>query len=252
MDFDPITKEWKVIVELKNGKIKFRANDGWDINLGDNGANGILEYGGSDIVVEAGKYEIKLKLGTPDYTYTIDKFSSDGRQMFYTDGQQLEIDNLFEFTNGYAITKWKNVTSTGQAGSYAKHVDTDFPMFRLADIYLMYAEAVLRGGSGGDVTTAVNYINQIRARAYGDAGGNITSADLNLDFILDERARELYWEAQRRSDLIRFGKFSGDGYLWAWKGAVKEGKATDAKFNIYPIPAADVIANPNLTQNTGY
>jgi hypothetical protein len=172
--------------------------------------------------------------------------------MFYTDGQQIEIDNLFEFTHGYAIGKWKNVTSAGVTGSDLTHTDTDFPMFRLADVYLMYAEAVLRGGSGGDVATAVNYINQIRGRAYGDAGANITSAELNLDFILDERARELYWEAHRRSDLIRFGKFSGDGYLWAWKGAIKEGKATDAKFNIYPIPAADVIANTNLKQNTGY
>lgn len=253
MDFDPVTKEYKVIVELKAGKIKFRANDGWDINLGDNGADGILEYGGSDIVIaETGKYEIKLKLGTPDYTFTIDKFSSDGRQMFYTDGQQIEIDNLFEFTHGYAISKWKNVTSTGQPGSYAKHVDTDFPMFRLGDVYLMYAEAVLRGGSGGDAGTALNYVNQLRTRAYGDTGGNITQADLNLDFILDERARELYWEATRRTDLIRFGKFSGGDYIWTWKGAVKEGKATDAKFNIYPIPAADVIANTNLTQNTGY
>lgn len=253
MDFDPVSKEWSIIIELKKGSFKFRANDGWDINFGDAGANGTLEYGADNIAVaEAGKYKIVLKLGTPDYTYTVEKFSTDGRSMFYTDGQQLEIDNLFEFTNGYAISKWKNVTSTGQAGSYAKHVDTDFPMFRLADVYLMYAEAVLRGGSGGDVATAVNYINQLRERAYGDAGGNITSADLNLDFILDERARELYWEAQRRSDLVRFGKFSGDGYLWAWKGAEKEGKATDAKFNIYPIPAADVIANINLKQNTGY
>lgn len=253
MDFDPVTKEHKLIIELKAGKIKFRANDGWDINLGDNGANGILEYGGSDIVVaQAGKYEIKLKLGTPDYTFTIDKFSSDGRPMFHTDGQQIEIDNLFEFTHGYAIGKWKNVTSAGVTGSDLTHTDTDFPMFRLGDVYLMYAEAVLRGGSGGDAGTALNYVNQLRTRAYGDTGGNITSAELNLNFILDERARELYWEATRRTDLIRFGKFSGGDYIWTWKGAVKEGKATDAKFNIYPIPAADVIANPNLTQNTGY
>ncbi|MFW5822441.1 MAG: RagB/SusD family nutrient uptake outer membrane protein, partial [Tangfeifania sp.] len=58
--------------------------------------------------------------------------------------------------------------------------------------------------------------------------------------------------AQRRTDLIRFGKFTGDDYLWAWKGAVQEGRSTDAKFRLYPIPAADVIANPNLTQNPGY
>jgi hypothetical protein len=122
----------------------------------------------------------------------------------------------------------------------------------LADVYLMYAEAVLRGGSGGDAATALNYVNMIRERAYGDEGGNITAADLSLDFILDERAREFYWEAQRRTDLIRFGKFTGDDYLWEWKGAVKNGRSIDQKFNIYPIPAADVIANPNLTQNSGY
>jgi hypothetical protein len=253
MDFDPVSKEWKIIIELKKGSFKFRANDGWDINLGDKGADGILEYGGDNInVAAAGKYEIKLKLGTPDYTFTINKFSSDGRIMFYTEGQQIEIDNLFEFTNGYAIGKWKNVSSAGVTGSDLTHTDTDFALFRLGDVYLMYAEAVLRGGTGGDAATALNYVNALRTRAYGDNGGNITSAQLTLDFILDERARELYWEAHRRTDLIRFGKFSGDKYIWAWKGAVKEGRTTDAKFNIYPIPAADVIANPNLKQNTGY
>jgi starch-binding outer membrane protein, SusD/RagB family len=116
----------------------------------------------------------------------------------------------------------------------------------------MYAEAVLRGGTGGDAGTALNYINMLRERAYGDTGGNVAAADLTLDFILDERARELYWEAHRRTDLIRFGKFTGDNYLWAWKGAVQEGREVDAKYNIFPIPAADVVANPNLTQNTGY
>jgi hypothetical protein len=116
----------------------------------------------------------------------------------------------------------------------------------------MYAEAVLRGGSGGDAATALNYVNMVRTRAYGDDGGNITSDELTLDFILDERAREFYWEAQRRTDLIRFGKFSGGDYLWEWKGAVKNGRSIDAKFNIYTIHASDVIANPNLTQNSGY
>jgi hypothetical protein len=253
MEFDPETKEWSIVVELGAGSFKFRANDGWDINLGDSGADGILDYGGDNIAIaEAGKYQIKLFLGTPDYTYSVEKFSSDGRIMFYTEGQTLEVDNPFEFTSGYAITKWKNVTSTGQTGSDLTHTDTDFPLFRLADVYLMYAEAVLRGGTGGDAGTALNYINMLRERAYGDTGGNVAAADLTLDFILDERARELYWEAHRRTDLIRFGKFTGDNYLWAWKGAVQEGREVDAKYNIFPIPAADVVANPNLTQNTGY
>lgn len=79
--------------------------------------------------------------------------------------------------------------------------DTDFPMFRLADVYLMYAEAVLRGGQGGSVTQATDYINILRSRAYGNSNGNISTAQLTLDFILDERARELYWEGHRRTDL---------------------------------------------------
>ncbi len=253
MEFDPETKQWQLIVELGSGAIKFRANDDWDINLGDTGMDGVLEYGGDNISVEEpGRYLITLSLGTPDYTYTLEKYSSDQRGMFYTEGQTLEVDDPFEFTSGYAVTKWKNITSTGETGSDLTHTDTDFPLFRLGDVYLMYAEAVLRGGSGGDAATALNYVNMLRERAYGDEGGSITSADLTLDFIIDERARELYWEAQRRTDLIRFGKFSSGEYLWAWKGAVQEGRAIDAKYNIFPIPAADVIANPNLTQNPGY
>ncbi|GAB4312186.1 MAG: RagB/SusD family nutrient uptake outer membrane protein [Bacteroidales bacterium] len=176
--------------------------------------------------------------------------NTDSRAMFYTDGQNLEIEDIGLFTDGYAITKFKNVTSDGATGSDLTHVDTDFPMFRLADVYLMYAEAVLRGGSGGDMATALAYVNALRERAYGDNSGDVTSID--LDFILDERGRELYWEAHRRTDLIRFGKFTGGEYLWPWKGKVKEGTATDSKYNLFPIPAADLTANPNLTQNPGY
>lgn len=253
MEFDPDTKTWTAEIDLKAGEIKFRANDGWDINLGDNGANGSLDGGGSNIAIAAaGSYKISMKLGTPDYTYTIEKFSSDGRALFYTEGQNLEIEDLFQFTEGYAITKWKNVTSTGAPGSDKTHPDTDFPMFRLADSYLMYAEAVIRGGSGGDMGTALSLINALRERAYGDDFGNMTQGDLNLNFILDERARELYWEGYRRTDLIRFGKFTGGDYLWAWKGAIKEGKAVDAKFNLFPLPASDLGANPNLTPTPGY
>ncbi|WP_319230464.1 RagB/SusD family nutrient uptake outer membrane protein [Draconibacterium orientale] len=252
MEFDADSKTWVAEIDLAAGEIKFRANDGWDLNYGDDGADGILEGGAANIAIaEGGSYKITMKLGTPDYTYTVEKFSSDGRALFFTDGQTLEIDNLFEFTNGYAITKWKNVTSTGETGSDLTHPDTDFPMFRLADAYLMYAEAVLRGG-GGSMSTALSYVNELRERAYGDDFGNMTEADLTLDFILDERARELYWEGHRRTDLIRFGKFTGSDYVWAWKGAVKEGIGVDAKYNTYPLPSSDVSANPNLTQTTGY
>lgn len=253
MTFDAATHEWTAIVELKAGEIKFRANGGWDINFGDDGLNGNMEYGGANIpVAEMGKYMVRIQVGTPDYTYTIERYSTDGRAMFHTSGQTLEIADLFEFTNGYAVTKWKNVTREGQAGSNPTHVDNDFPMFRLADAYLMYAEAVLRGGTGGSRGEALQYINALRVRAYGDNGGNIIDGDLNLDFILDERARELYWECHRRTDLVRFGKLTGNSYLWEWKGGVKDGTGVEEKYNLFPLPAADVGANPNLNQNTGF
>jgi hypothetical protein len=252
MEFDPETKTWIAELDLSAGEIKFRANDDWAINYGDDGADGVLGAGAANIAIaEAGSYKITLKLESPDYTYTVEKFSSDSRALFYTDGQNIEIEDLFEFTEGYAITKWRNITSTGETGSDLTHPDTDFPLFRLADAYLMYAEAVVRGG-GGSMSNAVSYVNELRERAYGDDFGNMTEADLTLDFILDERARELYWEGHRRSDLIRFGKFTGSDYVWAWKGAVKEGVAVDDKYKLFPLPASDVGANPNLTQNTGY
>ncbi len=185
-----------------------------------------------------------------DGTGSID--SADTRAMFYTNGQNLEIADLTQFTDGYAITKFKNITSTGQRGSNETFVDNDFHMFRLADVYLMYAEAVLRGGTGGDAAIALGYINALRQRAYGDNSGDITSAKLTLDFILNERSRELYWECTRRTDLIRFGRFTGDSYVWPWKGDVANGRSIDSKYNLFPIPASDIVANPNLKQNTGY
>ncbi len=114
----------------------------------------------------------------------------------------------------------------------------------------------LRGGSGGDAATALGYVNQIRTRSgdvtAGNAPGAITSAQLTLDFILDERARELYWEGHRRTDLIRFGKFTGSSYLWPWKGGNINGTSIEDKRSLFPIPASDIGSNPNLKQTDGY
>jgi hypothetical protein len=179
--------------------------------------------------------------------------ATDSRAMFYTNGQNYEIEDIFQFRDGYAVRKYRNITSGGVTGKNLSFPDTDFPMFRYADALLMYAEAVLRGGSGGDATTALGYINDLRERAYGDTSGDISSNELTLDFILDERARELFWECHRRTDLIRFGKLTGNSYLWPWKGAQKDGASTEERFNVFPIPAADINANPNLSQiKTGY
>lgn len=185
----------------------------------------------------------------PEFVAKFPADTSDKRKMFYTSGQSLSIDDYLKFTDGYAITKWTNMTSTGQKGSDGTHMDTDLPVFRLADAYLMFAEAVLREGSGGTTAEALGYVNEIRTKAYGGASGNIAIADLTLPFILDERARELYWECFRRTDLIRYGLFTGGNYLWQWKGGVQAGQATAAKYNLFPIPDSDLGANPNLVQN---
>jgi hypothetical protein len=171
---------------------------------------------------------------------------------FTTDpGQSDSVAAIGDWYAGRPAPKFSNVTSGGAAGSNATHVDTDFPVFRLADAYLMYAEAHLRGG-GGDATTALNYVNELRVRAYGDLSGVITAPELTLDFILEERGRELLWEAHRRTDLVRYGRFTGGTYLWEWKGNVRLGSSTSAYRDLYPIPANELIANPNLQQNPGY
>jgi SusD/RagB-like outer membrane lipoprotein len=243
-----------VNIDLVQGEFKFRADDDWVVSLGDTGADAILTYDGDNLVIaEAGSYEIAIYLEKPDYTYHIKSNSFDGRGIFFTDGQNIDIDDLTLFTDGYAVTKFKNVTSDGSPGSDTDFPDTDFPMFRLADFYLMSAEATLRGGQGSDRTTALNYVNEVRRRAYqGGSAGNITDSELSLDFILDERARELYWECHRRTDLIRNGKFSQTNYLWAWKGGVKEGQSVGQFRDVFPIPSSDLGANPNLEQNDGY
>lgn len=240
-------------VDLVPGEIKFRANDDWALNFGDDGGDALLNRDGANIqIASAGNYEIVLYLDKPDYTYSIALPAFDSRAMFYTNGQNLEIEDISLFTDGYAITKFKNITSDGQPGSDLVYMDTDFPMFRIADVYLMYAEAVLRGGTGGDAGTALGYVNAIRERAYKGSGGNIAANEMNLDFIIDERARELYWECHRRTDLIRFGRFSNTTYLWPWKGGVPEGVSRDNIYDVFPIPSSDLGANPNLVQNTGY
>ena len=196
------------------------------------------------------KFEVSARNGNNEPTAWKDK-----RAMFYTDGQTYENTDLKDFTkSGYAITKFKNITSTGAAGKdpEKKFPDTDLPLIRLAEVYLTYAEAVLRGGTGGDRATALGYINQLRTRAYGNASGNIADSNLTLDFILDERARELYWEGLRRTDLIRYGKFTGGAYLWSFKGGAASGVAVPDYRNLYPIPQDARTANENLTQNTGY
>ena len=188
-----------------------------------------------------------LPLLFPDFTGVADK-----RSQFFQ--QALEIDNIADFKNGYAVTKYRNRTKTGGFGNDPSRTwaDIDFPFFRLAEQYLNYIEAVLRGGTGGDNATALAYVNLIRTRAYGNTSGNIAATNLTLDFVIDERSRELQWECQRRTDLVRFGRFTDATYLWPFKGGVKNGTGVESYRRLYPIPAAELGSNPNIKQNPNY
>lgn len=226
-----------------------------------NGSVGSLEQNGTALGVGAGGWggAIRLRKQFVEKFNGVD-FDYDARKTILGGGpRSLEIQDISNRNQGYILTKYSNVSSTGITGSNSTFVDTDFPLFRLADVYLMYAEAQMRkdGATNGSGTTnasqqSLDYINALRFRANGDSFANVSASQVTLDFILDERARELHWEAHRRQDLIRFGKYAGGTYNWAWKGNAASGVSISSNLNVYPIPTLALAANPNLTQNTGY
>lgn len=246
------SNQYALYANLTVGEFKFRFNEDWGQNYGDDNIDGTLESGGQNIAITTdGTYYITLDLAT--LTYTADLYAGDKRGMFYSDGQSLEIETIPPFENGYAVTKFKNIDSNGNQGndSSGNFTDPDLAVIRLAEIYLNYAEATLRGGAG-DMNTAVTLINELRVRAYGNTLGNINASDLTLDFILDERSRELYWEGQRRTDLIRYDYFTTDSYLWPFKGNEASGVSVPSYRKLFPIPSNTLSTNPNLIQNDGY
>ena len=221
-----------------------------------------------DFGVAQGWSEFRLR---PEF---VDKFtesdingSGDKRCTFFTTGQSKDVTSMTDDTTGYLSEKWSNLTDDGATASNTSDagVETDYPLFRLADIYLMYAECVVRlkadwdpwgGGSDASDTNvvasrkqgAIYWINLLRERAgTSDVwASNFADDEAFLQFILDERAREFYHEGYRRTDLIRFGQFTTSKYIWQWKGGIPEGQAVDSKYNIYPIPNTELTANPNL------
>ncbi|MBW7889589.1 MAG: RagB/SusD family nutrient uptake outer membrane protein [Chitinophagaceae bacterium] len=116
--------------------------------------------------------------------------------------------------------------------------NNDWVVYRYADVLLMKAEAILRGGTGGG-TNALDIVNDIRS-----ARGVPDLSSLSIDELLDERGRELYWEGWRRQDLIRFGKFLG---TWVTKP-----EAGQPKELLFALPSQQIAVNPSLKQNPGY
>ena len=183
---------------------------------------------------------------TPEFYGKFDT-TNDQRAIFWTTGQSVDVTDMGEFKNGIGFQKYKNINSDGTPGKAAGFVDTDFPVFRYADVLLMAAECAMNGSTEISAADGLNYLNQVRARA---GMGNQTA--LNVDNILDERARELYLELWRRQDLVRYNRFTTGDYVWQWKGGVHDGQAVEDYKNLYPIPVSDMMVNPNLEQNPGY
>ena len=171
--------------------------------------------------------------------------------------------------NGALYTKWRNVKKDRVEREPTKYSSVGFPVMRLADVYLMAAEAIMRGNGGKADATALAYVNEVRERAYCsgkyyqadkcNADGKITLDQLTYSWLLDERSRELWTENWRRSDLVRFDCYTNN-YSWDFKGYMPNAKGisfygiadVDDKYNVFPIPQDDVRYNPNIKQNPLY
>jgi hypothetical protein len=123
--------------------------------------------------------------------------------------------------------------------------DNDYVFFRLSDVLLMKAEAIMRGGTatpddtyGNDALSIVNTIRTDPAR------GASAFTSINLDQLLEERGRELWWEGWRRQDMIRFGTFL--------KNFQEKEYLSDPKYLVFPIPEEQLAVNHILVQNPGY
>lgn len=209
----------------------------------------------------------------------VDGVSTDGRTYLWcteAQGFTKANDDFSTFTSGYAAIKFTNAKASadgvmprnsyfdadrnmtfnwaglGEVNGLPAQTDdfasTDFPIIRLADVYLMAAECSLRGA--GDQAQGLEYVNYVRSRAGVTAWAAV---NFNLDNLLDERSRELYWENTRRTDLVRFGKFTGNTYNWAWKNNTRNGSSIPDYMNLFPLPS-DVIATygSSMKQNPGY
>lgn len=190
-------------------------------------------------------------------TYTDEKGDTQEKEYKITN------DEYGQWGDGYVCVKW---TGLNRGNDYfprynqtaekifssdiisTQFSSTDLALLRLADVYLMYAECALNGGA--DKTTGLKYANLVRGRA---GVGTWSMGEFTADNLLAERCRELYWELTRRSDLVRFGKFTGPNQLvWSWKGNDVNGNNIPERYNLMPIPVNVIAASPDFKQNPGY
>ena len=263
---------WKSDMDLSQYKIMLKAIDGTD-SIGGDGNNYKIEwlatkaYGADTTAVWNCSYgttefwsgnraraDLVRKFfptGTvlQDNIYNTYKAAGDDRALFFGIDRTLEISAPGKFAEGYSVGKFRNTYASGGNPHDSKFVDADFFLMRSAEAYLIAAEADARINKGVVTNVGKGYIDMLRKRAHAAVGASLYT----LDEILDERARELYFEGFRRTDLIRFGKFGGNNnYNWEWKGGAQEGTNFEATRNLFALPSEDVNANPKLVQNPGY
>ena len=195
----------------------------------------------------ASTFDGKMHANPLDPTAT-NNTANDDRALFCSEGRSLYIDKPTDFLQGFGVAKWTNFRSDNAGTKNASFPDTDFFLFRLAEAYLTVAEADARQNGGTTTATGTELINRLRQRANATTKNTYT-----LDNIIDEWAREFYYEGRRRVDLIRFGLYGGtNSYKWQWKGGAQDGTSFSADLNIYAIPSNEIATNSNLKQNPGY
>lgn len=205
-------------------------------------------------------------------------------KFFYIKGREENIDDetdLYTFLNGWSCLKYNNhphgknpediesvneVPKVDEKGDTTMVKDTvfywevaksksysdiDFPLIRLGEIHLIYAEACMELG---ETATALPQLKELadRAKVNAPTVEQVETVDGANHWLMAERARELMWEGHRRTDLVRYGLYTGDTYLWTFKGGSPQGQAFSDHMYIFPIPASEMASNPMLKQNEGY
>ena len=173
-------------------------------------------------------------------------------QVFYIKGREESMDGaLYSFMNGWSCLKFNNIPHDKTNEEYLpvsavkNFADVDFPMIRLGEIYLIYAEACMNAGASGK---AMPVIAELSERA-----GVPAPAEITQEWLMAERARELMWEAHRRTDLIRYGLYHTDAYLWPYKGGDSFAGQDFPEYRcLFAIPPTELAANDALVQNPGY
>ena len=244
------------------GASTFLHGSTWDANMAaDYPQKSSQAWGGNRTRVDLVKKFISLTdlnsldSWTPE---TITKAAGDDRALLYGDNadgshgkkdRKYTNDDIATFADGIATTKFTSDRSDDGPTAVSDHCDNDIMLMRLPEAYYIYAEAEAReAGSEVTLTEGTRLINEVRKRA----NNNNLLSSYTLDELLDERAREFYFEALRRTDLIRYGYFGNSNYTWQWKGGVQEGGKFPSYFNIFPIPQTELGTNHNLKQNPGY